>query len=97
MSISYLFPVYWCRIGLAKRQEVTRLVLLPGLKRLRQRAFLTQAELAKKSGVAEVTIARAEIRHSVRLSTARRLADALGVPPAELTRGDEREESERAA
>jgi transcriptional regulator with XRE-family HTH domain len=84
-------------MALANREEVRRLVLLPGLKRLRERAFLTQAELAKKSGVAEVTIARAEIRHSVRLSTARRLADALDVPPVELTRSEGNEENERAA
>jgi transcriptional regulator with XRE-family HTH domain len=84
-------------MALMERMEADSLVLLPGLKRLRERAFLTQAELAQKSGVSEVTIARAEIRHSVRLSTARRLAEALGVEPGELTRFEGRESSERAA
>lgn len=58
--------------------------ILPNLKRARERALLTQAELAQKSDVAEVTIARAETGHSVRLSTIRKLANALRVPAEEL-------------
>jgi transcriptional regulator with XRE-family HTH domain len=59
-------------------------VLLPNLKRLRERALLTQAELALKSGVAEVTIARAETGHGVRFSTVRRLAQSLAVSSEDL-------------
>jgi transcriptional regulator with XRE-family HTH domain len=59
---------------------------VPRLRELRERAFLTQAELAEKSGVAETTINRLENgRHGARISTIRKLALALGVPPAELT------------
>ena len=58
---------------------------LPRLKERRERALLTQAELAKRSGVAEVTINRIENgRHEPRFSTVRKLAGALGVEPAEL-------------
>ena len=57
----------------------------PRLRELRERAFLTQAELAEKSGVSEGTINRIELgRHSPRISTIRRLAQALGVSPEEL-------------
>jgi transcriptional regulator with XRE-family HTH domain len=58
---------------------------LPRLKEHRERALLTQAELATKSGVSEVTINRIEKnRHSPRFSTVRKLAQALGVESAEL-------------
>ncbi len=59
---------------------------VPRLKELRQRAFLTQAELAEKSGIAETTINRLENeRHGARVSTIRKLALSLGVSPHELT------------
>jgi transcriptional regulator with XRE-family HTH domain len=57
----------------------------PKLKELRERAFLTQADLAEKSGVAEATINRLELaKREARISTIRRLAQALGVQPKEL-------------
>lgn len=55
------------------------------LRDLRLRAFLTQAELAERSGVSEVTINRLERgQQEARISTVRKLAAALGVDPAEL-------------
>ena len=54
---------------------------------LRKRALLTQEELAERSGVGIATIIRIE-RNQVepRGSTVRKLAEALGVEPAELVR-----------
>jgi transcriptional regulator with XRE-family HTH domain len=62
-------------------------VSLPGLRATRRRAFLTQAELAARSGVGLSTILRLE-RGDVpaAFSTARKLADALGVAPDALAR-----------
>src|SRR3712207_4520439 len=69
-------------MAVARKEVVMR---LPRLKEHRERALLTQAELAEKSGVAEVTINRIEKdRHEPRFSTVRKLAAALGVPPADL-------------
>jgi transcriptional regulator with XRE-family HTH domain len=60
-------------------------VRLPGLKPLRERAYLTQAALAEKSGVSEVTINRVEQgKHAARFSTIHKLAAALGVEPDAL-------------
>ncbi len=55
------------------------------LKEVRTRRLLTQVQLAEKSGVNQVTIARIE-RNQVdpRFSTMRRLAKALDVDPTEL-------------
>ena len=58
------------------------------LKALRIEAALTQAELAQKSGVAVTTVARLERDEGEpHMSTARKLAGALGVPPRDLTVG----------
>ena len=60
---------------------------VPRLRAARERAFLTQEELAQKSGVALVTISRLEKGHrEARISTVRKLAAALGVAPEELVR-----------
>ncbi len=55
------------------------------LKEARTRRLMTQVQLADKSGVNQVTIARIE-RNQVdpRFSTIRRLAKALDVDPTEL-------------
>jgi len=55
------------------------------LKEVRTRRLLTQVQLAEKSGVNQVTIARIE-RDQVdpRFSTMRRLAKALDIDPTEL-------------
>jgi transcriptional regulator with XRE-family HTH domain len=55
------------------------------LKRQRTRRALTQAELAEHAGVTTATVARIE-RDEIepRMTTLRKLAEALGVDPAEL-------------
>lgn len=58
---------------------------LPGLRKARLSALLSQAELAEKCGMSEATINRLEVgRHRARISTVRKLAQALGVEPVEL-------------
>jgi len=61
---------------------------VPALRSWRRRQALTQHDLAARSGVSQVTIARAETGHAVRPTTVRRLAAALGVAPHEL-QGDQ--------
>jgi transcriptional regulator with XRE-family HTH domain len=58
---------------------------VPRLKKLREGAFLTQADLSQRSRVAETTIVRLEQgRSPARFSTIRKLAGALGIAPEEL-------------
>ena len=58
------------------------------LKALRIEAALTQAELAEKAGVAVNTVAELERdEREPHMSTARKLAEALGVPPSVITVG----------
>lgn len=58
---------------------------LPNLQRIRRSAFLSQAELAKRSGVTKLTVSRIEhVGIRARLSTIRKLATALEVRPEEL-------------
>ena len=54
------------------------------LKLLRHKAFLTQAELAEKAGVATLTIVRLERGETPSIPTLRRIAEALDIQPAEL-------------
>ena len=55
------------------------------LREIRERLFMTQAELAERSGVAESNISRIESGIQIpRISTIRRLALALGVSPGDL-------------
>jgi transcriptional regulator with XRE-family HTH domain len=55
------------------------------LKRLRQREALTQAELAGKAGIAEVTLSRIERNVTdPHMSTIRKLARVLEVHPRDL-------------
>jgi transcriptional regulator with XRE-family HTH domain len=55
------------------------------LKRQRTRRALTQAQLAERAGVSTATVARIE-RNEIepRMTTLSKLAQALGVDPAEL-------------
>jgi len=70
---------------------------LTRLRALRQRAFLTQVELGEKAGMSEATINRLEQgKHDARISTVRKLAAVLGVPPAELV-GEEPADTKQAA
>ncbi len=58
---------------------------LPRLKRARERAALSQEELAKKAGVSRVTVARVEAcLDDPQPRTVRKLAAALGVEPEAL-------------
>jgi transcriptional regulator with XRE-family HTH domain len=61
-------------------------VMVTRLKECRRAAFLTQAEVASRAGVTTGTIIRLEHGGLANLATVRRLAEALGVDPAELTR-----------
>jgi transcriptional regulator with XRE-family HTH domain len=62
--------------------------MLPGLRRERERRLMLQSELAEKTGyhVSVETISRLEMGRAARLSTARKLADALGVTVEDLSR-----------
>jgi transcriptional regulator with XRE-family HTH domain len=69
---------------------------LARLKACRERALLTQAELADACGLTQVTIARLEAgRNTPRFSTIRKLAQVLGVTPQELM--GEPDQGKRAA
>jgi len=57
---------------------------VPRLKALREGAFLSQDELAHKSGVAQPTISHLERGRPARFGTIRKLAKALRVTPSEL-------------
>ena len=60
------------------------------LKRLRQEQALSLRDLARRSGVAYDTINRLELgKQDAQPRTIRRLAEALGVEPKELMRGEE--------
>ncbi len=60
------------------------------LKRLRQEQALSLRDLARRSGVAYDTINRLELgKQDAQPRTIRRLADALGVEPKELMKGEE--------
>ena len=60
--------------------------LKDNLKNARRRSALTQGELAERSGVGITTITRIESGHipEPRVSTLRKLADALGIEPRDL-------------
>ena len=59
------------------------------LRQVRERLFVTQAELAERTGLTEATISRIENgQHRPRISTVRRLAEALGVKPEDLVEWD---------
>ena len=63
-----------------------RQLYVPKLRDLRERSFLSMDELAKKSDVSKMTIYRLENAKGIaRPSTVRKLAEALGVKPEELT------------
>jgi transcriptional regulator with XRE-family HTH domain len=58
---------------------------LPGLRAARLRRLLTQRELAATAGLTQATVQRIETgQQRARISTVRRLAEALGVDPREL-------------
>jgi transcriptional regulator with XRE-family HTH domain len=60
------------------------------LRQLRVERALSLRALAQRSGVAFDTINKLELGHRpARLTTIRKLADALGVEPKELMKGEE--------
>lgn len=65
------------------------MVKLERLKYWRERAPLTQEELAKKANVRRQTIIAIEAGGEPRPDTTRRLAAALGVQPQQLMGNDE--------
>ena len=55
------------------------------LREVRERLFVTQAELAERTGLTVSTVSRLENGlQRPRISTVRKLADALGVEPETL-------------
>jgi predicted transcriptional regulator len=78
--------------------NLTRLATIPlrmrflgeEMKRLRNERFLSQRDLARKAGVSPTTIMHLETGESVdpRLSTVRKVAEALGVDPNSLVDRD---------
>jgi transcriptional regulator with XRE-family HTH domain len=67
--------------------EMPRGVMLPRLREVRLRRLLTQEDLAARAGVSVATISKLEQSGSestAALSTARKLASALGVEPEAL-------------
>jgi DNA-binding XRE family transcriptional regulator len=66
------------------RTDTRQSLTVPGLKKVRHLAALSQRELAQRSGVAASTIANAETGAEVYPSTVRRLAKALGCEAREL-------------
>ncbi len=60
------------------------------LKKLRVLNALTQAELAQKAGLTLAAVARIERNEAEpRMTTLRKLAEALSVEPHELVRGED--------
>jgi transcriptional regulator with XRE-family HTH domain len=59
-------------------------VALPGLRTRRFAVALTQAQLADKAGVSRPTVTKIENGAEARVTTVRKLADALGCEPREL-------------
>ena len=58
------------------------------LKRLRTLNALTQAQLAERTGISTAALARIERdENEPRMTTLRKLADALGVEPRQLIEG----------
>jgi transcriptional regulator with XRE-family HTH domain len=67
-------------------------VQLKRLRTLRERAALSQEQLAAQSGVSRYTISRLEVlERSARPTTTQKLAQALGVRPAALMESSQNE------
>lgn len=70
------------------------------IREIRKRQGITQAELADRINSTRANIARFETgKHDPQLSTVAKLAEALGVEPAELIdwEGEESPDKEKAA
>ncbi len=62
--------------------------ILAGLRPARERAGVSQLDLAEDAGVGYRTVQNAEAGHVVSSRTLVKLANALGVPAAVLLEGD---------
>lgn len=62
---------------------------LPRVRWYRERMALSQQELAMKAGVSRVTVVRIENGEDTYPSTARKLASALDVAPADLMESEQ--------
>ena len=63
------------------------------LREVRERLFVTQADLAQRTGIAEATISRLENgAQRPRISTVRKIAEALNVAPEDLVIWDDETE-----
>lgn len=68
------------------------------LREWRLASFVTQEELAQRSGLTEVSISRIETGvREPRISTVRRLAEALGITPQQLVDGPGADNTKAAA
>lgn len=61
-------------------------VTTPALRYWRAQAALLQSELATRAGVGAMSVRRGENGQALQLATVRKLAEALGVTPADLQR-----------
>ena len=52
------------------------------VRKLRQRAMMSKAELARRAGVSPLTIDRVEAGHPCRMDTKRKILEALGLQPS---------------
>jgi transcriptional regulator with XRE-family HTH domain len=78
--------------------EEASMAFAENLRRLREERFLSQIELARRAGMAKLTVQRLENGETTPFSrTVRRLAEALGVEPGELATPAEVAESKGAA
>ncbi len=85
------------RKQVGEQQWERRSIPLPGLRAARRRAALSQTQLAELAGVSANTVRLVETGgRGAYPTTARKLARALGVAPAELTQGHRPEREEPA-
>ncbi len=61
---------------------------IPRLRAIRESRTLTQRELAEKAGITHATISRIENGQSARVSTVRKLVEALDCESSALTTAD---------
>jgi len=52
------------------------------VRKLRQSAMMSKAELARRAGVSPLTIDRVEAGHPTRMDTKRKILEALGLQPS---------------
>ena len=55
------------------------------VRKLRQEAMMSKAELARRAGVSPLTIDRVEAGHPCRMDTKRKILEALGLKPSART------------